>query len=86
MHDHGQPAGKVDGWRLQSLQDDSWPTIAPLPEGLYPAAVVTTDGAWRDMGARWNVERDEQQRTLRAHIGELLAQSPAHSAGAAALP
>jgi hypothetical protein len=71
--------GKWDGWRLRSLQDDCWHTTAPLPEGLYPAAVVTTDGVWHDMGARWNMT-DEQQVALRARIADLLAHYPAHLA------
>jgi hypothetical protein len=73
------PQGKWNGWRLQSLQDDAWPATAPLPEGIYPAAVVTPDGAWLDMGARWEMT-DEQQVVLRARIAELLAQYPAHLA------
>jgi hypothetical protein len=73
------PQAQWDGWRLQSLQDDSWPTTAPLPEGLYPAAVVTPDGAWRDMGARWNMT-NEHKAALRARIADLLAQYPAHLA------
>jgi hypothetical protein len=76
------PRGKWDGWRprsLRSLQNDSWPTTASLPEGLYPAAVVTPDGVWHDMEARWNI-MDEQQMALRARIADLRAHYRAHVA------
>jgi hypothetical protein len=73
------PQGQWDGWRLQNLPDDSWPTTAPLPEGLYPAAVITPDGAWHDMSARWDMT-DEQQVALRARIGNLLAHYPTYLA------
>lgn len=73
------PQGHWDGWRLQSLPNDSWPTTAPLPEGPYPAAVITPDGAWHDMGARWDMT-DEQQVALRARLLELLSRYPAHLA------
>jgi hypothetical protein len=43
-HDEGRiwymttnnPQGEWDGWRLHSLQDDSWPATEALPEQLYP--------------------------------------------------
>jgi hypothetical protein len=73
------PQGKWDGWRLQSLQDDSWPATAALPEHLYPAAIVTPDGVWHDLGARWDMS-DEQAQALRARAAELLAQYPSHCA------
>ena len=73
------PQGEWDGWRLQSLQDDSWPTTAALPEHLYSSAIVTPDGVWHDLGARWDMN-DEQAQALRARTAELLAQHPSHLA------
>ena len=73
------PQGKWDGWRLQRLPDDSWPATAALPEHLHPAAIVTPDGVWHDLGARWDMS-DEQAQALRARAAELLAQYPSHLA------
>lgn len=73
------PEGQWGGWRLQNLQDSSWPSTTPLPEGLYPAAVVTPDGAWHDISAGWNLT-NESQVALRARIADLLAHYPAHLA------
>ena len=73
------PQGKWDGWRLQSLQDDSWPATATLPEHVYPAAIVTPDGVWHELQARWDMS-DEQAQVLRTRAAELLAQYPSHRA------
>lgn len=73
------PQSKWDGWRLQSLQDDSWPATAALPEQLFPSAIVTPDGRWHDLGARWDMN-DEQAQALRARAAELLARYPSHLA------
>lgn len=86
-HDEGRywwmttdnPQGKWDGWRLASLQDDSWPATAALPEQLFPSAIVTPDGMWHDLGARWDMN-DEQAQALRGRAAELLAQYPSHLA------
>lgn len=73
------PQGKWDGWRLQSLQEDSWPTTAALPDNLYPSAIVTPDGAWHDLGARWDMS-DEQAQAVRTCATELLTQYPSNLA------
>lgn len=73
------PQGKWDGWRLRSLRDDSWPATADLPEHLYPAAILTPDGAWHDLGAQWAMS-EEQADALRARAAEILAQYPSHLA------
>ncbi len=73
------PQGHWDGWRLRSLQDDSWPATAALPEHLYPAAIVTPDGLWHDLEARWDLS-DEQAMAVQARAAELLAQYPSHLA------
>ncbi len=73
------PQGKWDGWRLQSPHDDSWPATATLPEQLFPAAILTPDGMWHDLGARWDMN-DEQAQAVRDRATDLLAQYPSHLA------
>ena len=68
------PQGKWDGWRLQSLHDDSWLATESLPEQLFPSAIVTPDSIWHDLGARWDMN-EEQAQALRARAAELLAST-----------
>jgi hypothetical protein len=71
--------GNWDGWRLQSLQDDSRPATAALPDTVYPAAIITPDGVWHVLGAQGDMS-DVQAQAVQARAAALLAQYPSHLA------